>query len=86
MTVCGNSVNGLCSKCQYFKLCHNAVWDKSKKKPMTNEEYIHSVSGEELEHVLTMLIMKDRFFADKDFAYVNTRMKVHHWLKEKHDD
>ena len=52
----------------------------------TNQEYIQNCNTEELEHELTMLIMKDRFFADKDFAYVNTRMKVHHWLREKHDD
>ena len=49
----------------------------------THEEFIrYFADTEELEHELTMLIMKDRFFADKKFAYVNIRFKVHCWLKE----
>ena len=56
------------------------------KKEQTNEEWLRSASTEETEHAITMLIMKDRFFADKEFAYVNIRFGVHCWLKEKHTD
>ena len=51
-----------------------------------NEEWIRTCKTEEMEHTLTMLIMKDRFFADKEFAYVNIRFGVHCWLKEKHSN
>ena len=56
-----------------------------KVKQMTKEEWLRQASTEEIEHALTMLIMKDRFFADKEFAYVNIRFGVHCWLKEKHE-
>ena len=52
----------------------------------TNEEWLRQANKEEMEHALTMLIMKDRYFADKKFAYVNIRFKVHKWLKEVHED
>lgn len=50
----------------------------------TNEERLKQANKEDMEHALTMLIMKDRFFADKEFAYVNIRFCVHCWLKEVH--
>ena len=53
-------------------------------EPMTNKEWLRKANKEEVEHTLTMLIMKDRFFADKEFAYVNIRFGVHCWLKEIH--
>lgn len=59
--------------------------DDMKKREQTNEEWLRQANKEDMEHALTMLIMKDRFFADKEFAYVNTRFKVHCWLKEKHE-
>ena len=52
---------------------------------LNNEDWLRQANKEEIEHTLTMLIMKDRFFADKDFAYVNIRFGVHCWLKEKHE-
>ena len=52
---------------------------------LNNEEWLRQANKEEIEHTLTMLIMKDRFFADKEFAYVNIRFGVHCWLKEKHE-
>ena len=62
--------------CTYNGECENL-------EPMTHQEFIQNCNTEELEHELTMLIMKDRFFADKEFAYVNIRFKVHCWLKEQ---
>lgn len=62
--------------CTYSGECENL-------EPMTHQEFIQNCNTEELEHELTMLIMKDRCFADKKFAYVNIRFKVHCWLKEK---
>ena len=53
---------------------------------LNNEEWLRKANKEEMEHTLTMLIMKDRFFADKEFAYVNIRFGVHCWLKEKHGE
>ena len=77
-------------------MCNGSGWDDenmiiclhchgSGEVQMTNEEWLRQANKEEMEHTLTMLIMKDRFFADKEFAYVNIRFGVHHWLKEKHE-
>ena len=81
-----------CEKCGYHSM---GSTDPQKAKEMfekgmgmhyTNEEWLRQANKEEMEHTLTMLIMKDRFFADKEFAYVNTRFKVHCWLKEIHNE
>lgn len=73
-----------CSKCKnaYYVVNKEKI---NKQKPQTNEEWLRQANKEEMEHTLTMLIMKDRYFADKEFAYVNIRFGVHCWLKEKHN-
>lgn len=89
MTVCGiKHADGVCvmGECPYFKCCCPIVWDKyGKSEPQTNEGWLRQANKEEMEHTLTMLIMKDRFFADKEFAYVSIRFEVHRWLKERHN-
>ena len=65
---------------KYMESC--GQWRENEVQ--TNEEWLRQANKEEMEHTLTMLIMKDRFFADKEFAYVNIRFGVHCWLKEKH--
>lgn len=66
--------------CEFDGECENMV------REMNNEEWLRQANKEEMEHTLTMLIMKDRFFADKEFAYVNIRFGVHCWLKEIHHE
>ena len=46
MTVCGNSVSGVCSKCQYVNVCNKGVFDKSPYKPKTNEEWLNGLDTE----------------------------------------
>ena len=79
-----------CESCEYAQYCGaTEIMRKcekhNKKVDMTNEEWLRQANKEEMEHTLTMLIMKDRFFADKEFAYVNIRFGVHCWLKEIHE-
>ena len=80
-----------CDDCKFVENCVDYGWKDCKKftpkpsEPMTNEQWLRQATKEEMEHTLTMLIMKDRFFADKECAYVNIRFGVHCWLKEKHE-
>jgi len=49
MTVCGNSLSGICGACEHLNACRNSELDKV---PMTNEEWFCGLSTAEKAKVL----------------------------------
>lgn len=88
MTVCGiKHADGVCvmGKCPYFKMCCPAVWDKSGKVEMTNEEWFCSLSTEEKAEVLFDIWYDGKVLAwDKSKPFYFNRFVT--WLKEVHKD
>ncbi len=90
MTVCGNKMTGVCvmGKCPYVKVCSPAEWDKSESEPMTNEEWLKSLSTEELaewflEHMDCIGCPAN---CEKCYRYYDAcKETIFEWLKEKHE-
>ena len=89
MTVCGNRISGVCSKCKYFKLCHNAVWDKTPHKQKTNEEWLKQADTEELvdclyEHFKGGASVERQMWIEE--RKERFKMQIRGWLKSEHKE
>lgn len=88
MTVCGiKHADGVCvmGKCPYVQMCCPAVWDKSGKVEMTNEEWLRSCTTDELAGAIyewhSLGYTRHRIGRQLDDATI-----VVEWLKEKHHE
>ncbi len=98
MTVCGNKLTGVCAagKCPYVKVCSPAEWDRSE--PMTNEEWIKSMSTEELAKFLEEVSGYEGIctVCDEEKCTIPDKHKCKYedaesdgwvmWLREKHNE
>ena len=78
MTVCGHSFCGLCGSCEHLQVCRNS---ELAKVPMTNEEWIHSLSTEQLAEILVCMA-EDK--SETKTVHKENVGKCVEWLKQPH--
>lgn len=87
MTVCGiKHADGVCvmGKCPYVKKCCPAVWDKSGKVEMTNEEWFCALPTEVKATFLAIQMrLGVEFYRTDDERYQDHDWWVE-WLKQPH--
>ena len=84
MTVCGNSLNGVCGSCEHLQACRNSELDKV---PITNEEWIHTLNTEQLAEWLFEHADCKGCECNKDLCYQGydcCKLVFVEWLKEVH--
>ena len=68
---------GCVEQCKNYKEC-------PQMRQQTNFEFMQTCTKEEMEKTLTILVMQNRMYGDKELAYFNERFKIHRWLKGVH--
>ncbi len=89
MTVCGHKMDGVCvmGKCPYVKACNPTEWDKGESKPMTNEEWLHTLNTEQLAKWLQEHMDCSNCGCNKDLCYKGydcCELAFLEWLKQPH--
>ena len=90
MTVCGEKLSAICTKCQYIKRCSPIIWDKYGKIDNTNEQWFDMLSTEEkakfLEGLITYCFGIGHITESECEKYKELIDDVEKWLKSPHKE
>ena len=82
MTICGNTLSGVCGDCAYFNRCRN---DEIAKLPKTNIEWMRTASANDVARLIATKLCE---LAKHEYGIYDVvdYATVFEWLNEIHDE